>query len=181
MKDQLDALLTEIVDGQVNRFVWLRQFEVGSNSAGASSLLDRLEFLRALELSPDLLEGILPHRITRLRRQGERYFADGLRDITSDRRLAIFAVCAIEWAAAIADAVIETHDRIVGKTWRDAKKLCDARLSGCQIIAAGNTAFLQGPRCGPAGSQERWRISIMQPRPPAVGHVSKAWWQPLLS
>ncbi|MES0864956.1 hypothetical protein ABLN87_21640, partial [Ruegeria sp. SCPT10] len=36
-----------------------------------------------------------------LRRQGERYFADGLRDITSDRRLAILAVCAIEWAAAI--------------------------------------------------------------------------------
>ena len=38
-------------------------------------------------------------------------------------------VCAIEWAAAIADAVVETHDRIVGKTWRDAKKLCDARIA----------------------------------------------------
>ena len=25
----------------------------------------------------------------------------------------------------IADAVVETHDRIVGKTWQDAKKLCD--------------------------------------------------------
>jgi len=68
-------------------------------------------------------------RITRLRRQGERYFAEGLRDITSDRRLAILAVCAIEWAAAITDAVIETHDRVVGKTWRDAKKLCDVRIA----------------------------------------------------
>ncbi|WP_299593290.1 Tn3 family transposase [uncultured Tateyamaria sp.] len=128
-QEQLDALLTEIVDGKVSRFVWLRQFEVGSNSAGAARLLDRLEFLQALGLSPDILDDIPPHRITRLRRQGERYFADGLRDITSDRRLAILAVCAIEWAAAIADAVIETHDRIVGKTWRDAKKLCDARIA----------------------------------------------------
>ncbi len=128
-KERLDALLTEIVDGKVSRFVWLRQFEVGSNSAGASRLLDRLEFLQGLGLSPDILDSIPPHRITRLRRQGERYFADGLRDITNDRRLAILAVCAIEWAAAITDAVIETHDRVVGKTWRDAKKLCDVRIA----------------------------------------------------
>ena len=128
-KERLDALLTEIVDGRISRFVWLRQFEVGSNSAGASRLLDRLEFLQTLGLSSDIMDGIPPHRIARLRRQGERYFADGLRDITSDRRLAILAVCAIEWTAAIADAVIETHDRIVGKTWRDAKKLCDTRIA----------------------------------------------------
>lgn len=38
-------------------------------------------------------------------------------------------MCAIEWTAAIADAVIETHDRIVAKTWRDAKKLCDTRIA----------------------------------------------------
>ena len=128
-RERLDALLTEIVDDKISRFVWLRQFEVGGNSAGASRLLDRLEFLQALGLSPDIMEGIPPHRVTRLRRQGERYFADGLRDITSDRRLAILAVCTIEWTAAIADAVIETHDRIVGKTWRDAKKLCDAQIA----------------------------------------------------
>jgi TnpA family transposase len=128
-KDQLDALLTEIVDGNVTRFIWLRRFEAGSNSAGASRLLDRLEFLRDLCLSPDILADVPPHRVTRLRRQGERYFADGLRDITSDRRLAILAVCAVEWKAAIADAVIETHDRIVGKTWRDAKRLSDARIA----------------------------------------------------
>lgn len=45
------------------------------------------------------------------------------------RWLAILAVCAVEWQAAIADAVVETHDRIVGKTWRDAKKICDARVA----------------------------------------------------
>jgi len=127
-KELLDALLTEIVDGKISQFVWLRQFKVGNNSAGASRLLDRLEFLQALAVPSGILGDVPPHRVTRLRRQGERYFADGLRDITSDRRFAVLAVCAIEWAAAITDAVIETHDRIVGKTWRDAKKLCDARI-----------------------------------------------------
>src|SRR5690606_25566387 len=79
--------------------------------------------------APDIIDGLPPHRVTQLRRQGERYFADGLRDITSDRRLAILVVCAVEWHAAIADAVVETHDRIVGKTWQDAKRLCDARIA----------------------------------------------------
>ena len=129
IKARLDSLLTEMVEGKVSRFVWLRQFEVGQNSADATRLLDRLEFLQEMNLSPDLLSGIPPHRVSRLQRQGERYFADGLRDISSDRRLAILAVCAVAWRAALADAVIETHDRIVGKTWQGAKKLCDAKIA----------------------------------------------------
>ena len=52
------ALLTEMVDGTVSRFIWLRQFEVGKNSAGASRLLDRLEFLQGMELVSDILDGI---------------------------------------------------------------------------------------------------------------------------
>ncbi|WP_333827190.1 Tn3 family transposase [Pararhodobacter sp.] len=129
MKARLDALLTEMIEGKVSRFVWLRQFEVGQNSADVGRLLDRLEVLRDLNISLDILAGIPPHRVTGLRRQGERYFADGLRDISSDRRLAILAVCAVEWCAAISDAVVETHDRIVGKTWQGAKRLCDAKIA----------------------------------------------------
>ncbi len=87
LRNQLDALLTEDVDGRLSRFIWLRQFEVGNNSADANRLLDRLEFLQGLSLPADLFSGIPPHRVTRLRRQGERYFTDGLKDITSARRL----------------------------------------------------------------------------------------------
>ena len=128
-KTRLDEMLAEEVEGRVSRYAWLRQFEVGNNSADINRLLDRLEFLQGLYLSPELLEDVPPHRITRLRRQGERYFTDGLRDISSNRRLAIIAVCVVEWAAAIADAIVESHDRVVGKTWRDAKKLCDTRYT----------------------------------------------------
>ena len=127
MCSRLDALLTETADGSVTRFVWLRQFEVGQNSADMNRLLDRLEFLQAMAVGRSILSGVPPYRIARLRRQGERYFAGDLRDISGDRRLAILAVCALEWRSAIADAVVETHDRIVGKTWREAKRACDAR------------------------------------------------------
>jgi TnpA family transposase len=125
---ELDRLLSEFFDDRVSRFVWLRQFEVGNNSAGANRLLDRLEFLQGFDLPLGLFDGVPEHRVTRLRRQGERYFADGLRDLPDDRRHAILAVCVAEWRAFVADATVETHDRIVGKTWREGQRLCAARV-----------------------------------------------------
>ena len=118
----------------MSRLVWLRRFEVGQNSADVNGLLDRLEFLQGFDLPSDLLETVPPHRIARLRRQGERYFTDGLRDISGDRRLAILAVCTVEWRGAIADAVVETHDRIVGQTFRSAKQRCDERLQDARAV-----------------------------------------------
>jgi hypothetical protein len=128
MRKRMVALLTETMPGNISRLVWLRKFEVGNKSTAASRLLDRLEFLQGLNLPTAVLKGVPVHRITRLRRQGERYFTDGLRDITSDRRIAVLACCCVEWEAAIADAVIETHDRIVGKTWREAKQLHETQI-----------------------------------------------------
>lgn len=122
----------KLADSRTSCFIWLRQFKVGKNSADINRQLDRLEFLQGVALSPTVLHDIPAHRIARLRRQGERYFTDGLLDITSDRRLAILAVCVVEWAAAIADTVVETHDRIVGAIWRDAKRICDTRVSEAQ-------------------------------------------------
>lgn len=126
---RLDRLTTEMLPGTISRFIWLRRIEPGNNSAQANRLLDRLEFLCAMKLDASLLAGVPPHRIARLRRQGERYFADDLRDLGTDRRHAILAVCVIEWTTATADAVIETHDRIVGRTWREARQLHDAQVA----------------------------------------------------
>ncbi|WP_164198433.1 hypothetical protein, partial [Stenotrophomonas maltophilia] len=50
MRDQLNALLTEMVEGNISRFIWLRKIETGDNSAMANRLLDRLEFLQNLAL-----------------------------------------------------------------------------------------------------------------------------------
>ena len=77
---RLDSLLVELIDGHLSRFVWLRKIEPGKNSADINRLLDRLSFLQNLGLSPGILANIPPHRVARLKRQGERYFADGLSD-----------------------------------------------------------------------------------------------------
>ena len=128
LRRDLEHLLEETADAGVTRFVSLRQFEPGGNSADANRLLDRLEHVRRLDVPEGLFHEIPPHRITRLRRQGERYFADGLRELPDNRRLAILVVCAVEWEMFLADAVVETHDRVVGKTYREAARTCEAQL-----------------------------------------------------
>jgi TnpA family transposase len=128
VRQRLLRLLEDTVDDGVTRFVWLRQFEPGANSSAANRLLDRLEYLESLDLPDGLLAGVPAHRVTRLRRQGERYYADGMRDLPKDRRLAILAVCATEWLSMLADAVVETHDRIVGKLYRSSERLCEAKI-----------------------------------------------------
>lgn len=124
LRARLLALLEETTERGVSRFVWLRESEPGINSADANRLLDRLEHLRAIAIPAAILDDVPPHRVARLRRQGERYFADGLRDLPACRRLAILAVCAVEWRATLTDAVVETHLRITGKLYRAAQKRC---------------------------------------------------------
>ena len=49
-------------------------------------------------------------------------------ELPNNRRLAIPAVCAVEWEMFLADAVVETHDRVVGRTYREATRACEAQL-----------------------------------------------------
>ena len=48
--------------------------------------------------------------------------------LPDNRRLAILAVCAGEWEMFLADAVVETNDRLVGRTYREAARACEAQL-----------------------------------------------------
>lgn len=120
--------MEKTVDGRLTIHGWLKRFEVGHNSADVSRLLCKLEYLKELNIQESVLEGIPSHRVICLRQQGESYYADGLRDINETRRLAILAVCSIEWKVMITDAVLETHDRIVGKLYNTCKRMRDEQL-----------------------------------------------------
>jgi TnpA family transposase len=159
MKIRLDSLLSETVSGSLTRFVWLRQFEPGSNSADVNRLLDRWELLRTFNLNSSILDDVPSHRVADLRRQGERYFADGMRELPAARKHAILAVCVIEWQAMVADAVLETHDRIVGRIYRAAERQREAAIQD-QRKSAGKTlkSFAEIGRALIAAHEENERL-----------------------
>ena len=123
-KRRLATLLTELTEDGTSLFVWLRRRDPRKNSADANALMDRLERIEGLDVPSAVLDGVAPHRRTQLRGQGERYFADGLKDVPEDRRYAIMAACVVAWRAALIDALVLTHDRIVGKLYRDCERAC---------------------------------------------------------
>ena len=133
-KRALLDLLEEHVSKTKTRFVWLRQHEVGNNSRVVNDLLDRLELILEINVPQDCFTTVPPHRIARLRRQGERYFADGMRDLPEHRQLAILAVCVHEWRHKISDVLVETHDRIVGKLYKSAERARDAQISDQRVL-----------------------------------------------
>ena len=191
-RDKLDALLTEEVEGSVTRFIWLRQFEVGQNSADMNRLLDRLEFLQGLKLDTAILGEVPPHRATRLRRQGERYFAGDLRDISGDRRLAILAVCALGWRSAIAPSRQIALQSPAGQ-WIPLLKRTTGSLArhGVRQSPAATPAWpMLNPRYVKRFAlSEIWalafwkrkgitRPSMSQPKPLVAGINWKALWRP---
>ena len=62
LRRDLEHLLEETADAGVTRFVWLRQFEPGGNSADANRLMDRLEHLRRLDVPEGLFHEIVRSR-----------------------------------------------------------------------------------------------------------------------
>ena len=146
---RLLALLDETVDDQLTRFVWLRQFEAGANSADINRMLDRLDYLETIGVHRRVLDGVPPHRVSRLRRLGERYYADGVRDLPEARQLAILAACVVEWRAGIADAILETHERIVGRLYRTAERQCDALVQDQRTTISQTLREFAGTRRRP--------------------------------
>ena len=131
----LDRLLTEEVDGGVNRFVWLRRFEVGRNSADINNLLDRLDFLQGFDLPPGLLDTVPPHRVARLRRQGSA---------TSPTGCATFQVIAVSpsspsapWSGAALSLM----------PWSRPMTGSSARPSGVRSGTAMRTFRIRGRYC----------------------------------
>ena len=95
----------------------------------AASPQPRLEHLRRLDVPEGLFHAIPPHRITRLRRQGERATSPTVSASSRTTAASRFSRSApVEWEVFLADAVVETHDRIVGRTYREAARTCEARL-----------------------------------------------------
>lgn len=112
-------------------------------------LLDRLEFLQGLAMDRPSCPVC---RHTASRASGDK--GNGISPVIYGifQEVVALRICgyAVEWRSAIADAAVETHDRIVGKTWREAKSRCDTRADDAK--AALGTLHAFHPWISAAGS-----------------------------
>ena len=124
----LDGLLSETLETRVTRFVWLRQFEPGNNAAVAGALAGPAGVsATSRSLRADHRGHTVPPCYPPEKAGGEAFCGRPARDARQPKAGHPGGVRR-GMAGGVADTLIETHDRIVGRIWREAAKLCDARI-----------------------------------------------------
>jgi hypothetical protein len=114
-RDSLQKLLVNDVAVGQTRLTWLRGFPHSASPASMTALLARLKYLRALDLPPDLGQGLHPDRLVKFAREGAVAPVSLLNDFGERRRIATLAAQMTDLSITITDATIAMFERLTGQ------------------------------------------------------------------
>ena len=113
-RDRLRAMLAnDAMIGQ-SRLTWLRGFPISTSPASLHALLERLRYLRSLDLTEGLGQNLHPVRLTRFAREGAVAHISSLNGFGYRRRIATLAAQMMELAVTITDAAIAMFECLTG-------------------------------------------------------------------
>ncbi|WP_461384553.1 DUF4158 domain-containing protein, partial [Devosia indica] len=101
---QLQALLVNDLSVGQTRLTWLRGYPHSASPASMTALLDRLKYLRSLDLPPTLGHGLHPDRLLKFAREGAVAPVSLLNDFGERRRIATLAAQMADLSITITDA-----------------------------------------------------------------------------
>ena len=105
-RGRLQRLLVNDSSVGQTRLTWLRGFPHSTSPASMTALLDRLKYLRSLDLPPDLGQGLHPDRLLKFAREGAVAPVSLLNDFGERRRMATLAAQMTDLSITITDATI---------------------------------------------------------------------------
>ena len=114
-RDQLQALLVNDPSVGQTRLTWLRCFPHSTSPASMAALLDRLKYLRSLELPQHLGQGLHPDRLLKFAREGAVAPVSLLNDFGERRRIATLAAHTAYLSITVTDAIIAMFERLTGQ------------------------------------------------------------------
>lgn len=112
---QLQALLVNDPSVGQTRLTWLRGYPHSTSPASMTALLDRLKYLRSLDLPPNLGHGLHPDRLLKFAREGAVAPVSLLNDFGERRRIATLAAQMADLSITITDATIAMFERLTGQ------------------------------------------------------------------
>ena len=114
-RGRLQRLLVNDPSVGQTRLTWLRGFPHSTSPASMTALLDRLKYLRSLDLPPDLGQGLHPDRLLKFAREGAVAPVSLLNDFGERRRIATLAAQMTDLSITITDATIAMFERLTGQ------------------------------------------------------------------
>ena len=131
-KALFDLLINDPLLGQ-SRLTWLRGHPHSTSPASMHALLERIRYLRNLNLPADLGQDIHPARLTKFAREGAVAPLSLLNDFGERRRIATIAAQMLDLSIILTDAAIVMFERLTGQLFTRSKNKQD------QVWAMGKT------------------------------------------
>ena len=120
-KDILDNLFNSKEKSNVSYLNWLKQSPKSVNSKSLLIHIERLKFIKEINLHKDIGKDIHQNRLLKIAREGRQMTPQHLRDFEESRRYATLIAVLIETKASIIDEIIEMNDKIIGSLFKYAK------------------------------------------------------------
>lgn len=118
----IDDLIINNSEMRMTPLAWLRNFEEAPTTANINALLDRLRYVRDIEINPNVSEQTSAFRFSQFMKEGRVAPAFLLADYSSNRRRATLVAALVDLDARLADAAIHMFDRLVGSLFTRAKR-----------------------------------------------------------
>lgn len=120
-KYQLDQLTKAKDETGVTWLAWLRQFPESSKPSAMTALIDRLEHVKGLNLSPSIDSRIPLARLAQIEREGRRTTVQHIARFELGRRHATLVLICTDLRTQLTDQAIELFERLVGAMFRKAQ------------------------------------------------------------
>lgn len=132
MSDAERGALTELltVDPELrrSRFAWLRDYSESPAPSNIVSLLDRLDYVRALGIDPARAGRIHAARLARLTDEGAIMTVQHIADLEAARRTAILVAQAASLETRLTDAALAMFEKYVGTLFSRARNRDERRF-----------------------------------------------------
>ena len=119
--DALDTLLHPKEGTATSVLAWARQPPGAPSHRALARIAEQLACLRKVRLKPAIAEGVHPERLRKLAREGARFTAQHLRDLSPLRRRATLVATVLDTAIRLTDDGVALFDRAVGRMFRRAE------------------------------------------------------------
>lgn len=96
----------------------LREPPGKAGDAAMRGLIDRLEAVRHVGLSRDVLQTVPAHRVSRMAQEGRRLTAQNFEQMRTGRRYATLAAFLLKMEIAVTDSAIGIFEILIGKAFR---------------------------------------------------------------
>lgn len=141
---RMEALLGMGPRARQSGISWLREPPEKAGAKAMRGLIDRLEAVRHVGVSNDVLQAVPAHRARRMAQEGRRLTAQNFEQMRPGRRHATLAAFLLEMEIALTDAAIGMFEVLIGKAFRHAEAARDKQLQDNVSSATSALDFFAG-------------------------------------